>query len=158
MAQSMVGLTLRHPWAWAICYAGKNCENRTWKPHPNRLRPGQWFGLHGGGYPREERWNEALADLAALQNLGLVSRALNLKDVIVEGICAVLQYEGTVHQTQGGPIRNSPWFAGPVAWTWSRMIVLPEPVPSRGAQGLWDVPQDVLHRVLEQCGEVMGRG
>lgn len=155
---SMLGLTLRHPWAWAILHAGKDCENRTWRPLPARLSPGQWFALHGGGFPRDERWNEALHDLNGLQNRGLVSRQMRLQDVIVEGVCGLLKFAGTVHETQRGPVRESPWFAGPVAWHWSRKIVLPEPVPCRGSQGLWELPADVLERVREQCGEELRRG
>lgn len=31
-------LTLKQPWAWAVIYAGKDVENRTWKPaKPCRL-------------------------------------------------------------------------------------------------------------------------
>jgi hypothetical protein len=27
----MLTLSIQQPWAWAICYAGKDVENRTWK-------------------------------------------------------------------------------------------------------------------------------
>lgn len=29
----MKAITVRQPWAWAILYAGKNIENRSWRTH-----------------------------------------------------------------------------------------------------------------------------
>jgi hypothetical protein len=31
--QAVKALTIRQPWAWAVVYAGKDVENRGWRPH-----------------------------------------------------------------------------------------------------------------------------
>jgi len=43
-----------------------------------------------------------------------------------------------------------PWFVGPFGWVLSDVVVLPAPVPCRGAQGLWEVPADVREAALRQ--------
>lgn len=55
----MLALTLKHPWPWAICVAGKDVENRTWAPR--QLRRGDRFAIHGGKQPREHSsaWRDA---------------------------------------------------------------------------------------------------
>ena len=60
------------------------------------------------------------------------------------GIVAVAAFGGAVTESE------SPWFGGPVGWVLSDIIVLPEPVPCRGAQGLWDIPDDVLEKMRAQ--------
>jgi hypothetical protein len=44
-----------------------------------------------------------------------------------------------------------PWFTGPYGWTLDDVVALPAPVPCRGAQGLWPVPDDVAALVIEQA-------
>lgn len=43
--------------------------------------------------------------------------------------------------------------AGPIGWVLADVIALPEPVPCRGAQGLWTLPDDVERRVMAQVGD-----
>jgi hypothetical protein len=53
-----------------------------------------------------------------------------------------------------------PWMAahehteGPVCWVFDPILRLTEPVPCNGAQGLWDLPGDVLREVERQIGAV----
>lgn len=44
----MKAVTLRTPWAWAVCHAAKDIENRVWKPTPNQLAVGERFAIHAG--------------------------------------------------------------------------------------------------------------
>ena len=45
----MKALTIRQPWAWAIVYAGKDIENRSWK---TKLR--ETIAVHAGlGFDRD---------------------------------------------------------------------------------------------------------
>jgi len=109
----MKGLTLRHPWAFAIAHWGKRIENRTWKP-PKALI-GQRIAIHGGKVPTA---HEALADIKYIFD----------------------------------PAFADPWFDievdGNVGWVLRDVIVLPTPIPCKGAQGLWDVP-DSIAKVLQ---------
>jgi hypothetical protein len=47
------------------------------------------------------------------------------------------------------------WFFGPYGWILENVVALREPVPCKGAQGLWTVPPDAAARVLEQAPEVV---
>lgn len=40
-----------------------------------------------------------------------------------------------------------PWFIGPYGWVLTDVVTLAEPVPCKGAQGLWTVPPEVLARL-----------
>jgi hypothetical protein len=52
----------------------------------------------------------------------------------------------------------SAWFDGGIAWVLDRVRPLAEPVPCRGAQGLWVVPADVEVRVAEQLQRLAEEG
>jgi hypothetical protein len=57
-------LTIRQPWAWAIIYAGKNIENRSWKPN----RPCRVL-VHAGKVFEPQ----GLASLRQLRKLGVIT-------------------------------------------------------------------------------------
>ena len=160
----MKALTLRHPWPAAIVKLGKDVENRTWTP-PVRMG-GQDFAIHGGAVPRGSRLDEALADAHAIYDLCNdghvqlnaeqrrwlrdVGVFFNPDDWIMPGIVAVARYGGFVMEDPIG--RRSLWFFGPYGWQLEDVRVLSEPVPCSGRQGLWDVPESVLHEVQKQLG------
>lgn len=142
----MKALTLRHPWPWAIVN-GKPVENRKWAPPPSLLRPGDWMAFHGGKYPAGKALDEASDDLRWMVQHGLVKPGNLLSALIspyASAIFAVVHYTGTVTE------HESRWFFGPYGLCWDRIIVLPAPVPCRGAQKLWEVPGDVLEKMRAQ--------
>ena len=48
--------------------------------------------------------------------------------------------------------KASPWaVVGQEQWRFGRVFALPDPVPCKGAQGLWRVPDDVAALVRAQC-------
>ena len=150
----MKALTLRHPFSWAICCAMKRIENRTWSPS---LRIGEKFAIHGGRWPigadnkahgaKDQEYVEEIAD--TIRELGgqklIPTEVLTLRALSrYTGIVAVATYGGTVTAS------DSPWFCGPIGWVMTDVLVLPEPVACRGAQGLWEVPADVLEKMRAQ--------
>lgn len=144
----MLALTLKHPWPFAILRLGKRIENRAWRPPASLLRPGDWFALHGGAVPTGRDDLEEIADVAR----GLISDCrpplgpgedITLGDAIIPGIFAVCRL---------GPVfTSSPdyWFDGPFGWRLDDLVPLPEPVPCRGAQKLWSVPEAAVRTVRE---------
>lgn len=141
----MKALTLKHPWPWAICCLGKRIENRTWRPYPSQLKPGEWLAIHGGKWPTSrgelldlhvEIGMVALGEARLSYSIGEVERCT--------GIVAVCQFGGTVTESDDG------WFEGPIGWKLNDLIVLSKPVPCKGAQGLWKVPEDVLKLVRQE--------
>lgn len=168
MSRPLLALTLRHPWPWMITSLPahpKRIENRTWKP-TGRLAPGDWFAIHGGAAPKAgtkagDAYRDAIADdvdeaqdhftiiLGSLPSDAFfpaieppvvdesLDRLFDVGRFIAPGIVAVAKFGGTVEES------DDPWFEGPIGWVLSEVMVLPEPVPCRGAQGLWSVPEDV---------------
>lgn len=112
-------LTIRQPWAHAILHAGKNVENRSWKP--NRVAPFR-LAIHAGkGYDVGAYPNQPGRD------------ALDLGAVIGE-----VDVVGWHHADQCG-CECSPW-AMPDQWHWwlGDRIVYPEAEPAVGHLGLWE--------------------
>lgn len=147
----MKALTLRHPWPFCICHWGKRIENRVWRPK-TELRIGDRFAIHGGR-PPTTRGNRAY--VANLLNDDLVPRFglldngalkqgsgfIGIDRFILPGIVATAVLDSIVTES------DDPWFEGPIGWVLRDVIVLPEPIPCKGAQGLWEVPKDVLERI-----------
>jgi len=142
----MRALTIRHPWPWAICYLGKDVENRCWFPSREQLRVGDRFAIHAGKMPSVIEIREAFSGMDAMGCIDEHTKTPTLADLRTQEsrIVAVATYAGAVVH------HLSSWFVGAYGWTWSKLVVLPEPVMCRGAQGLWAIPSDVEARVLAQ--------
>jgi hypothetical protein len=55
-----------------------------------------------------------------------------------------------VRLVQATYVRTSPWhMSGQVGWYIADPVVLTKPIPCRGAQGLWEVPHDVLSQARD---------
>lgn len=141
----MRAITLKHPWPWAVCRLGKRIENRTWKPS---MKVGTWLAIHGGRVPtsRDDLADVADEAKALIRVFGVPRGAVDvtLADVVAHaGIVAVCRFGGWVDRSK------DPWFEGPVGWVLEDVVVLPAPVPCKGAQGLWEVSGDTLAAVRE---------
>lgn len=136
----MKALTLKQPWAWAVAHAGKDVENRTWKPPQSVI--GQRIAIHAG-----KAWDHdgdltlcRLVDGPYLQGPGTVTYG---------AIVAVATVKGVVF---GGIAWFYHWFTGgPYGWFLTDVIALPEPIPCKGAQGLWNVPADIEAEIDRQA-------
>jgi hypothetical protein len=129
-------ITLIRPWAWAICHAGKRVENRSW--HPPLKVIGQRIAVHAGKKydHRDAEWIQATFNVKvpaeSLQPTGIVATAL-LSEIVMDR-----DKPWTEHRR---------WYFGPYGWVLEDVRPLPEPIPCRGAQGLWDVPADIAERL-----------
>lgn len=117
-------ITLHQPHAYAIAHAGKDIENRTWKPPASVI--GCRIAIHAG----------KVLDRDGLDDLW--DRGIRpTKDELVRGaIVAICTLTGYVRESE------SPWFTGPIGWTLEDVVAI-EPVPCRGSQGLWTLPPDI---------------
>jgi hypothetical protein len=147
----MRAITLWRPWPFALFYdspLAKDVENRTWPP-PARIL-GQRIAIHAGKkYDHEAA--EDIADMLDLSVLppeaehGGIVGVVTIDRFIRGGRCG---YGQAI--PRGDPAFKSMWFFGPYGWVLTDKIALLEPIPCRGAQGLWTVPPDVERLVLEQ--------
>lgn len=132
--RTIKALTFHGPWVHAILYAGKDVENRNWKCP---LRVGDYIALHAG---KTYDWDGAI-------DIGLITRRLGKPytppvemDYKPGFIYGIAQFGGNVTES------DSPWFFGKYGWCLTNVVAI-EPVACRGAQGLFDLPADVLANV-----------
>jgi hypothetical protein len=134
--KKLLALTLHRPWSVLITKGLKDLENRSWSPEP-LLRPGEWFAIHAG-----QKYDLACQMMAQRLGLDLGVFFDEPPSNRPGHIVAVAQYGGFVRET------TNPWFFGPphVGWLLPQVVEV-EPIPCRGAQKLWYVPEEIAERV-----------
>jgi hypothetical protein len=162
-APTMRALTLHAPWAYAVAHLGKRVENRT-RPPPVTIR-GKRIAIHAGLAESEAEW-EAVR-VAAVATDPDAEWTLERQPQAYGAVVAVATVDAWARATDEGygvgvsvaglrlfdaidQIRRSPWFIGPWGWRLHDVVTLPEPVPCRGAQGVWFLPADVAEAVARQ--------
>lgn len=158
----MKALSLRQPWAWAVVHGGKRIENRTWRP----AKPyGQRLVIHAA-----RTWGtRQKEDLAWIQD----NMKLIVPDNLPLGYFVGVATVADCHPN--GPEPEDPWAiackrcwrqasvaacqASPkvctsgkcsYGWLLDDVVALAEPVPGRGALGLFPVPELALRQILAQ--------
>ena len=157
------GITLTHPWAFCITHAGKDVENRTWRPEKQGGKVGMYLAIHGGALPTGARKQEAMSDI------GYIGTYILTPDYIHHAL-STDQLHRVVRSREGGPEGMftpgivavarlaavttdgiSPWKAsGQYQWELADVVALAEPVPHKGHQGLWEIEPDALALVRER--------
>ncbi len=141
----MKALTVWQPWASLIADGLKPVENRDWR---REFLIGQRIAIHAG-----KRFDEAAA--MALAGLPHPVPHVVLKSKGIRGaiVCTAVvdRYVSRVNievaDVLDPPLRSLfMWFSGPVGWV-LRDVRAVGPIRCRGAQGLWDVPADVLSQI-----------
>ena len=156
-------LTVISPWSTLIALNAKPVENRTWAPY---LKPGDYLAIHAGAWDTSKvlrEWHgalelagvygllEAIPLLAGFRDL-LVSRAPQSQiDAYCKSSCAYssIVAVAVLDEVRSEPRGDDPWFCGPVGW-YLRDVTSFDPVPCKGAQGLWTVPPAPLELVRER--------
>jgi len=182
----MKALTLQQPWAWAVCHAGKRCENRAWLTAPGLLAVarslvGQRFAVHAAaGTGTREQFHDAIEAMiimgrGSMPDLEVIpapcARRPNqwfpAADLPRGAIVATARLDDVVRTVPGGhrldpdgvrclacgalPIsakppcaHADPWaIPGTIGLILADVRVLPVPVPCKGVQGWWTVPEGV---------------
>ena len=122
----MKALSIRQPWAWLICFGGKDIENRCWS---TRFR-GE-FLLHAAkGMTRAEY--QDCADFANLPPFEKLERG---------GIVGIARLADCVSG------HRSEWFNGPFGFVLAEVRPL-RFVPCRGELGFFEVPADITASCL----------
>lgn len=156
-------LSLIQPWAWCVIYGPKDIENRTWW---STLRGPLWIAASAQVtrryYDQAKELIESIAPglvVPALKDLdyGCIIGRATITDVILPG-----GYRWTGHITRtrapghcyrperGGlhPAAVSRWyFPEQYGYVLADRTALVKPVPCKGLQRLWTVPEDVLEQL-----------
>lgn len=144
---SLRAFTLQRPWGWALLFAGKDTENRTWALP--KAQAGVRQLIHQGKtYDKGARWLPACRE--ALESWGEAGGKGIAPDA--EGILGGLIFSGS-HVAASGCC-TSPWAIPYDAdeddvhhWQATDPRPLPEPVPAKGALGFWTPVPSVLAAV-----------
>lgn len=148
----MLALTLWQPWAWAILHlppdVAKPVENRDWMPP--RTLIGKRIAIHGGkAWDRDgaasiiRRGFRIAGPTHAAQGILGTVRLVGVVTARNDGLALV---SGTWGETSAA--RAAPWFVGRYGWLLDQRQVLATPIPCRGLQKLWTVPEDVAARLV----------
>ena len=118
-----LALSVRQPWAWAIIYASKDIENRSWQAVNHGLRQRGRIAIHASKGMTREEYEDASEFIA---DIGCLVPAAH--ELLRGGIIGSVEVMDVVSESK------SPWFVGP------RGLVLRDPkpcnfVPAIGALG-----------------------
>lgn len=140
VAVTVKALTIRQPWAWAILWAGKDIENRTWLPNRKLLKPGDRFAIHASLKPADD-FDGAISRIRAIVGRDHHLPLPRWKDLPRGAIIGTAVFLAAL----AGWDPPSPW-AEPDAYHWSIGGVVPlgrpEPCPAR--VGVWEVPREIV--------------
>jgi len=146
---AMRALSIRQPYAWAIAIGAKPVENRTWGTAYRGL-----IAIHASKTRPDRSDVENYLILDAVEACGFeIDEAASGQGVIVavaglSGCHLSPDFGGTCGATR--PL-CSPWAVrDQYHWLLENVRPLAEPVPCRGALGLWRLPDDVEKAVRKQ--------
>ena len=169
----MRALTLAQPWASLVARGAKRIETRSWRVDCEGFG---WLAIHAAAPPWRKMDGKAMAkddvslallgalgvgryaDLPALPFGAIVAVArpgrclpvgkLQLDEVETPFKTSLVDGSSACHawtERDLGDYRLGRW-----AWMLDGMQPLPDPVPARGRQGVWRVPDDVAAAVAAQ--------
>ncbi len=153
----MIALTIWQPWCWGIAAGLKPVENRVWAPPARAI--GAPLAIHASKRKLTTGDSEealAFQLLVRIPEVGLRFRGERWptwRELPLGAVCAVVTLAGAVHESgrvlgpisveRAAAIRRDPFWVGPWGWVLDDVQALLEPVPCRGAQGLWTLPANV---------------
>lgn len=124
-------LTIRNPWAWAIIFAGKDVENRSW---PTRVR-GR-VAVHVSASMTREDYRFAGEFIAGIAPQLQVPSFTDMQRLLGHII-------GTVEVVDSARASSSTWYMGDHAHVLARPVPC-TPVPYKGRLGYFDIPENLL--------------
>lgn len=137
----MKAISLWQPWASAIALGNKCVETRSWSTsHRGPLL------IHAA-----KRWTRPQREFAEVErSLGRMAEAIPFGAIVA---CATLSdvrrseelaLEVSAIEKLYGDYRD-----GRYGWVLTEILPFPEPIPFRGAQGLFDVPYGVVQEAIK---------
>jgi hypothetical protein len=159
MASDFRALSIQQPWASAIAYGPKRVENRTWSAPPWII--GQTIALHASKGPDWDAPEKAWIAAGLVPYRYGDPRKAWTASLVLGAVVALAEVTGCHHSEECmlpasalpacGRTGCSPWAARrQFHITLDRVRPLREPVPCRGALGLWRLPVDIELAVREQ--------
>jgi hypothetical protein len=147
-------LSLYAPWCWAILFAGKDVENREWKPwNPaTKFRGRFWIhaSMFGGerGKPRQDLQDacESVISMAP----PTLAKTLDAEEILRWSLLARGKIVGSVEVTSVVDKLDSTWFCGPLGLVLASPRPLEVQIQAKGLLGFWSVPEAKLVELRTQ--------
>ena len=142
----MKALPLWQPWATLVAVGAKRVETRGYPPHRLGLRYGQRIAIHATKRETElwlceyEWFSECLPCPAEHLPLGALIATCVLDRA------REITAESAAHLERRNPREFAFGHYAPGRWAWvlRDVVALPEPIPFRGSQGAFDVPDAIV--------------
>jgi hypothetical protein len=140
----MKALTIHQPYSELILRGEKRCENRRW-----------WTGYRGPLLVHAGKNREWLAsrdplpkemDFGALVGVVKVTACVKLEDV---GACRQVGFHYRQMHRELAWLLGHPHAEGPYCWILEQPRRFATPIPYRGEQGLFEVPESVFEDAME---------
>jgi tetratricopeptide (TPR) repeat protein len=134
-------LSIRQPWAWAICIGAKTVENRTWATHHRGT-----IAIHAGATKKR------VADLFK-QNPHLSIDAAFFRFGAIIGVADVVECA-----EMNESLEDNPWALGTICWTLENARMIARPIALKGKLNLFSLPDaiaDDLRRQLQEPPPVL---
>jgi activating signal cointegrator 1 len=144
----MKALSLTQPWASAIMLGYKKIETRSWYTKYRGL-----IAIHAAkGFPKhardflsnEQTWHHKERPFQYPIPRGVILGVAVITDVLNT---EYLEYNISDIELLYGDYSPYRW-----GWLLEDIRILPEPIPCKGALGLWNVPEDVAIKIEEDIG------
>lgn len=152
----MRALTLWQPMAWAVAEGHKPVENRVWTLPEAFV--GQDVAIHAG-----KRYDASWAEtIRSMFTIDVPQRS----EIALGAVIAVVRFTASLDRKALHEFlrKDMPsiglqpdqfaalhrWYSGPYGFVCADVRKLAEPVPARGFQGLWALPDDIKARVEAQ--------
>jgi hypothetical protein len=132
----MKALSIRQPWAHAIVHLGKDVENRDWD---TRYRGP--ILVHAAKGMTKAEYQSAWFFIETISRRAGIGKQPTQVELLRGGIIGVADLVDVVVRS------DSPWFVGPFGFVLRNVRPLPF-IPCKGALGFFDVPREVLSRVI----------
>jgi hypothetical protein len=156
-AGTIPALTFHQPWASAIARGAKSIETRSWSTkHRGKLLIHAGKSKIGDDLTHPVWLNDCMIDFPAFRDLpfGAIIAVCDLVTVLPTDIFRVGYDYPACDETRNSTTRWSTFTDQELAlgnfapercgWVLRNVRALPEPIPYRGKQGLWNVPAEIL--------------
>jgi hypothetical protein len=133
----MKAISIRSPWAWAIVYAGKDIENRSWITHTRGT-----VAIHASKTMSRPFYEEARAEIKKLAPRAKMPAYEAMPRSAIIGLVDVVGCE---------PKTKSRWHdRGQYGFILANPRPLRRPIPCDGWLNFWEVPEDIVRHLSRQ--------
>lgn len=136
-------ISLWQPWATLIAIGAKRFETRSWYPHDHYRGP---LVIHAA-----KTWNRSLEDVLFTEPFASVLRAADIDKarlplgaaIAIADLTHVYRSEAARADQSEQELAFGDWSAGRFVWEMENVRPFAEPIPVKGAQGLFTVELDL---------------